>query len=197
MGLLDSAQAKWADLTGFELPTKRRRDFLTIEEADALIAAARANRYGCRDAAMMYLTYRHALRPSEVCELTWDQVHLYARPRPKLDIRRRRVGTIDQHPLIGDELAMLRELRRRQADSPFVFTSMRGKPFTPSGFGRMLERAGKAAGFEFKVSAAMLRNGCGLVMAQDGRCAAEIRQWLGLRPGASVRRFTGALKVAA
>ena len=45
----------------------------------------------------------------------------------------------------------LRKLQRQQEPkSPFVFTSERGSPFTTAGFARLVERAGAAAGFEFK-----------------------------------------------
>ena len=35
--------------------------------------------------------------------------------------------------------------------SPFVFTSERGTPFTKRGFQAMVERAGKAIGFDVKI----------------------------------------------
>jgi hypothetical protein len=49
--------------------------------------------------------------------------------------------------LQGDEMRALRELKR-SADSPFVFTSERGAPFTTAGFAKMVTRAGEAASSE-------------------------------------------------
>jgi integrase len=53
-------------------------------------------------------------------------------------------GQEPTHPLLGDELRALRELKRQSA-SPLVFASERGSPFTPSGFAKLLVRAGEEA----------------------------------------------------
>src|SRR4051812_33547925 len=53
---------------------RRPREYLTPKEVEHLIAAARQNRYGHRDAAMILVAYRHGLRVSELCALRWDQV---------------------------------------------------------------------------------------------------------------------------
>src|SRR5262249_21645110 len=52
----------------------RTREHLTAGEIDALIDAAKANRYGHRDATMILLAFRHGLRAAEACDLRWDQV---------------------------------------------------------------------------------------------------------------------------
>ena len=44
----------------------------------------------------------------------------------------------------------------RNTKSPFVFTSERGTPFTRRGFQAMVERAGKAIGFDVKIHPHML-----------------------------------------
>ena len=69
-------------------------------------------------------------------------------------------GKAATHPVLGDELRALRELKRQSA-SPFVFASERGGPFTPSGFAKLLARAGDAANIGFKVHPHMLRHACG------------------------------------
>jgi type 1 fimbriae regulatory protein FimB/type 1 fimbriae regulatory protein FimE len=52
-----------------------RRAYLTPEEVDKLMSAARARgRYGHRDATMILLAYRHGLRVSELVALRWDQI---------------------------------------------------------------------------------------------------------------------------
>src|SRR6516164_291487 len=54
---------------------RRPREYLTPAEVEILIATARKRgRYGCRDATMILVAYRHGLRVSELCALTWDQV---------------------------------------------------------------------------------------------------------------------------
>jgi site-specific recombinase XerD len=67
------------------------------------------------------------------------------------------------------QLRALRRLQREQElNSPLVFTSERGTPFTKRGFQAMVERAGKATGFDMKIHPHMLRHACGFKLANDG-----------------------------
>jgi integrase len=50
----------------------RTREYLTEHEIEELMAAARQNRYGHRDATMMLICFRHGLRASEVVDLRWN-----------------------------------------------------------------------------------------------------------------------------
>src|SRR5450755_1913513 len=132
----------------------RTREYLTDAEVARLTDAAKGNRWGHRDATMVLLAYRHGLRASELVDLRWDQVDF---DNATLAVRRAKKGTPSTHPVRGDELRALRRLAREQdPKSPFVFTSERGAPFTTAGFARMVERAGAAAGFEFKAHPHML-----------------------------------------
>jgi len=66
----------------------RPREHLTEREVEKLIAAARGNRWGQRDATMILIAFRHGLRASELCELQWSDVEfelatcICAEPRP-------------------------------------------------------------------------------------------------------------------
>ena len=120
----------------------RTREYLTEAEIEALIAAARRNRYGHRDATMILVAFRHGLRSSEVTDLRWDQVDF---TRAVLHVRRAKGGTPSVHPLSGSEMRALRRLQRKSDASPFVFVSERGAPFTNAGFARMIQRAAMAA----------------------------------------------------
>ncbi len=51
----------------------RMREYLTEAEVERLMAAA-SNRYGHRDATMVFAAYRHGLRASELVDLRWEQV---------------------------------------------------------------------------------------------------------------------------
>src|SRR5690349_6114659 len=121
----------------------RTREYLTEGEVERLMAAAKGNRWGHRDATMVLMAYRHGLRASELVDLRWDQVEFRT---ATLHVRRVKQGTPSTHPILGDELRALRRLQREQnPKSPFVFTSERGAPFSPAGFARMVERAGREA----------------------------------------------------
>ena len=52
----------------------RTREYLTEAEVERLMAAAKGNRYGHRDATMALVAYRHGLRASELVDLRWEQV---------------------------------------------------------------------------------------------------------------------------
>jgi integrase len=126
----------------------RTREYLTDAEVGRLVEAAKANRYGHRDATMVLVAYRHGFRVSELVDLRWDQIDF---DTANLSVRRAKKGSPSTHPIRGDELRALRKLLREQEPkSPFVFTSERGSPFTTAGFARMVERAGMAAELGFK-----------------------------------------------
>jgi type 1 fimbriae regulatory protein FimB/type 1 fimbriae regulatory protein FimE len=123
--------------------TYRTREYLTEAEVERLIRAVKDNRYAHRDATMILVAYRHGLR-----DLRWDQVDFR---HGRLHVRRVKQGTPAVHPIIGDELRALRQLKREQEPrSAFVFTSERGSPFTTAGFARMIERAGVEAKLGFQ-----------------------------------------------
>jgi type 1 fimbriae regulatory protein FimB/type 1 fimbriae regulatory protein FimE len=71
--------------------------------------------------------------------------------------------------------------REQELKSPFVFTSERGAPFTTSGFARMIERAGEAAGLGFKAHPHMLRHDCGFALADKGHDTRALQADLGHR----------------
>src|SRR5665811_2199248 len=107
------------------LPTRkpnkdyRSREFLTEQEVEKLIEAAKDNRHGHRDATMVLIAFRHGLRASELVDLRWEQVDL---ENGILHVRRVKEGSPATHPLTGRELRALRRLQR-EATSPFVFVS--------------------------------------------------------------------------
>jgi type 1 fimbriae regulatory protein FimB/type 1 fimbriae regulatory protein FimE len=131
----------------------RTREHLTPAEVERLIEAAKNNRQGLRDATMILIAFRHGLRASELVDLRWDQVGF---DEGVLHVRRVKNGTPATHPLTGRELRALRKLQRESGENPFVFVSERGAPFSVSGFRRMIERAGQAAGLEIKAHPHML-----------------------------------------
>ena len=66
-------------------------------------------------------------------------------------LARKKNGVPSTHPLKGDEIRALRQLRRDWPDGRFVFVTERGTPFTRSGLSKMVEAAGKEAKFDFPV----------------------------------------------
>jgi integrase len=164
----------------------RPREHLTEREVEKLIGAAKGNRHGHRDAAMILICFRHGLRASELCELQWSDVEFES---ASLHLRRAKGGATGTHPLLGDELRSLRALKR-EAKSPFIFVSERGAPFTVSGLQKMIERTGIEAKMPFKVHPHMLRHAAGYVLANKGTDTRTLQSYLGHRSIQSTVRYT-------
>jgi integrase len=175
------------------VPPKRRknaelrtREYLTETEVERLIKAARGNRYGLRDATMILMAFRHGLRAAELVDLRWEQVELGR--NAALHVRRVKQGVPSVHPLQGDEMRALRELKRSM-DSAFVFTSERGAPFTRAGFAKMVARAGEAARLT-GVHPHMLRHACGYALANRGHDTRALQAYLGHKNIQHTVRYT-------
>jgi type 1 fimbriae regulatory protein FimB/type 1 fimbriae regulatory protein FimE len=168
-----------------ELP---QREYLTVAEVERLIKAAKHGRYAHRDATLILIAFRHGLRAQEICDLDWSQVE-FGRSAA-LHVRRVKSGKPSVHPLRGDEIRALHELRRQFPDSGFVFGTERSGPFTPDAVNRLIKRIGKRAGFDFQVHAHMLRHGCGYALANAGHDTRAIQDWLGHRSIQHTVRYT-------
>ena len=166
----------------------RQREYLTSTEVEKLIKEAKDGRYGHRDATLILIAYRHGLRAVEICDLEWSQVELGR--SAALHVRRAKNGKPSVHPLRGDELRALRELRRRFPDSAFVFATERGGPFTPDTVNRLIKRIGIRADLPFQAHCHMLRHGCGYALAAKGHDTRAIQDWLGHRSIQHTVRYT-------
>jgi integrase-like protein len=156
-------------------------------EVEQLVEAAKANRWGSRDALMILLAYRHGLRAAEVCDLRWEQVDF---KNHNLHVRRVKGGLESTHPLTGREMRELRKLQRDCNGSPCLFTSERGAPMAATAFSTIVKRAGASAGLGIKAHAHMLRHACGFRLANDGRDTRSIQVYLGHANIANTARYT-------
>jgi type 1 fimbriae regulatory protein FimB/type 1 fimbriae regulatory protein FimE len=153
-----------------------------------MIDAARdAGRYGHRDAALILLAYRHALRVSELVSLRRDQVDLQA---GNLHVNRLKNGTPSTHPLRGLELRALRKLFRDETDSPYIFSTERKGPLTAATARKIIARAGKLAGIAFPVHPHMLRHATGFYLAGKGQDTRAIQAYMGHRNIQHTVRYT-------
>jgi len=136
---------------------------------------------------MILIAFRHGLRGAELVDLRWDQVDLGR--NACLHVRRVKNGMPSVHPLQGDEMRALRELKR-SADSTFVFVSERGAPFTRAGFAKMVARLSVEAKFKFGVHPHMLRHACGYVLANRGYDTRAPQAYLGHKNIQHTVRYT-------
>ena len=148
-----------------ERTLSNRRRYLTAKELEKLIKAGRNGRHGRRDATLILLMARHGLRVTEAVDLRWDQIDF---SKGHLHVRRLKRGIHSVHPIQGDELRALRELRREQEpESAFVFTTERGGPMTRSNVAKLIDGAGRRAGLPH-CHPHQLRHTCGHLLADAG-----------------------------
>lgn len=157
----------------------RSREYLTVDEVNALVQAAKGlGRHGSRDALLILMTYRHALRVGEVTDLKWDQADLN---RAKLHVNRLKNGEPSVHYLEGDEVRALRKLRRDYQDSAFIFASERQGPLSANAVYKIVARAGIEAELELSVHPHMLRHALGYSLASNGVDTRAIQGYMGHR----------------
>ncbi len=166
----------------------RSREYLTEEEVELLIEAARdTGRHGHRDATLILIAYRHGLRVSELVSLKWEQIDLR---QGLLHVNRRKNGAASTHPLRGPEIRALRRLKRDYPDTPYIFVTERKGPLTTSTVRKLLTRAGEKAELLFPVHPHMLRHACGFKLANDGQDTRAIQHYLGHKNIQHTVRYT-------
>ena len=154
----------------------RVREWLSEAEVEQLIAAANSHgRYPLRDACLILLCYRHALRVSELVGLRWSQVDMKGR----LAVVRAKGSLDGVHPLTGRELRMLRKLERERAGGAHVLMSERGSPMAPAAAQKVVKQAGLRAGLPFPVHIHMLRHSCGYALINRGTDVRTVQQYMG------------------
>jgi type 1 fimbriae regulatory protein FimB/type 1 fimbriae regulatory protein FimE len=163
---------------------------LTDGEIDKLLGALKRNRHGHRDWLIGLVIYRHGLRVSEACDLRWDDIL----PKRTIIVRRLKGSTNSVHYLERDEVNGLKLLQRQQQSNgikaAYVFINERGQPFGRMGIGRMIERAGEAAGLPFPVHVHMLRHSTGYALAARGMDTRRLQHFLGHASITNTVRYT-------
>jgi type 1 fimbriae regulatory protein FimB/type 1 fimbriae regulatory protein FimE len=155
--------------------SRRSREHLTEAEVDKLrAAAATTGRHKHRDATMILLAYSHALRNQELVTLDWEQINL---DFGTIYCRRTKGSVSGEHPLRGVEIRALKKLSQDRRG--FVFCNERGGPLSPSGFRKIVDRAGEKAGFTMPLHPHMLRHSCGYKMVNQGTDIRVIQVWMG------------------
>jgi type 1 fimbriae regulatory protein FimB/type 1 fimbriae regulatory protein FimE len=164
---------------------RRTREYLTSEEVDSLMKAAKKlGRHGHRDSTMILVAFRHGLRVSELISL-WSQ-SISPGHYPLF----RKNGISTSHPLWGAELRALRQVQRDYPETPYVFVSERKTPMTASTFSKILTRAAAEAGLSLSVHPHMLRHSTGFKLANEGQDTRSIQHFLGHKNIQHTVRYT-------
>jgi integrase len=178
------------DGTCGEKPHVARRKYLSPDETRRVIdAAGRVGRQRERDQLLLTMMFRHGLRVSEAVDLRWTDFDLdAARDRP-FWVRRRKGSKTTTHTLEPDTVRLLVRAKRR-ADGIYVFRSERGGKLSTDIVRVICERAGRAAGFGFRVRPHMFRHAAGFALAEEGTDTRLIQDFLGHRDIKSTVTYT-------
>jgi type 1 fimbriae regulatory protein FimB len=96
---------------------RRQREYLTPDEVDKLLAAAKTTSHNpIRDYAIVLLMYRHGLRVSEACTLKLSDINLEL---GELYVHRLKGSDGGPHPLYNGEAGSTRNwLKERETMNP-------------------------------------------------------------------------------
>ena len=110
--------------------------------------------------------------------------------KPTVRGGRAKNGTPGIHGLQGDELRLLRALRREHPHADFVFLSERKAPLSVDGAQALIERLGVAAKLPFPIHAHMLRHAAGYALAARGVDTRTLQAFMGHRSIANTVVYT-------
>ena len=166
----------------------RSREYLTAEEVDQLMTAARSiGRHGHRDMTLVLVAFRHGLRVSELVALRWDMIDM---KQGLMHVSRLKNGVNSTHPLRGPELRALRKLKRDYPDTPYVFVTERKGPLTASNVRKLVTRAGEHTDIGMPIHPHMLRHSTGFYLANEGHDTRAIQLYLGHKNIQHTVRYT-------
>jgi len=158
---------------------EREHEWITYDEFKTIRqAAATIGRHRHRDELMILMAFRHGLRALELVRLKWSQVDLNQRTLDVIRVKRGKRGT---HDLTTEEVRMLKRLAPEAEREGPLFRTERGGALTTNAFFKIIQRAGKEAGYTKPLHPHMLRHGCGFYMVEKGVHLRVIQDWLGHR----------------
>ncbi len=165
-----------------------QRNYLLESEVDSLIKAAKKlnQRHALRNELLILMSYRHGLRSVEAANMRWSQIDFDG----TIHVHRCKGSLDSRHPIPGDELRLLRRLRRQNPFADFVFLSDRQTPIATRTIRFIIARAGEKAGIPFPVHPHMLRHGCGYYLANKGYDLRLIQSYLGHANIQNTTRYT-------
>lgn len=163
----------------------RSREYLTLEEINALRSAARSTgRHTVRDEALIVVAYRHALRVNELVGLRWTDIDLVNRT---IHINRSKREAEQTHCLADDEIELLQQLPRT---NEYVFATEVGTQMSRRTAYDKIQRAGKLANLSIKAHPHMLRHTRGYLLANRGTPTRDIQDYMGHKDIRSTQLYT-------
>lgn len=141
---------------------RREREFLYLDEIDAVIAAVAQTRCVTRNTASALLLFGHALQPAELCSLNWVDVDFTENILNVKRIRQKPIHSyrrthVNRQPLCPVEVDILSQLHARST-TDWLFASERSSRYSERSLHHLIQQAGKNALISFPIHPYMLRN---------------------------------------
>lgn len=162
----------------------RFKKYLTEDEVERLYRACSVfGRQQERNRLMIKMMYVFGLRVSELCGMLWSHIDLKA---STVFIQRLKNGKSIEQPIYTRDLHRDIVTHKRRCkdvgiNSVYVFLSEQDSAISRKTVDAIINKAGIAAGFEYRVHAHMLRHGCGYYLANKGVSTKIIQSVLGHR----------------
>jgi type 1 fimbriae regulatory protein FimB len=173
---------------------QRRREYLTADEIEKLLAAARNTRNPERDFCILLLAFRHALRVSEICGLKLSDINLEL---AEIYVHRLKGSIASPHPMFNGESQAVRNwlARRAEMNPPEsvqeLFISERRQAMSRRTIWVMIREVARAAGLEhLEVHPHMLRHSTGYSLVNRGVDTRSLQAFMGLASISSTVRYT-------
>lgn len=173
---------------------KKVRKFLYEDEVNTLLELASKTKHPIRDKAIILLTYNHAYRATELCNLQWDYIDFN---RNKIRVIRQKGGKDFTHKLSAPEKELLLELKNTyEIESPYVFLTEKNRQFERHGLKMLMRRLLRISSYspeldvDLHIHMHMLRHAKGVFLRERGVKMEDIRDYLGHKHLSSTEIYT-------
>jgi type 1 fimbriae regulatory protein FimB len=174
---------------------KRRREYLTQDEIDKLLAASKiGSRNSPRDYCILLLMFRHGLRVSELCSIKLSDIDVEAKT---FHVKRLKGCDSGPHEFYNGESQAVKTwlIERSKLNPPescdTLFISERRKPLSRVTVWLMIRQTAESAGLEhLEIHPHMLRHSTGYALVNKGVDIRVIQGFLGHRSISSTVRYT-------
>ncbi|WP_337050026.1 tyrosine-type DNA invertase [Serratia fonticola] len=172
--------------------TMTQRKYLTLTEIQSLLDSTLLTAHPKRNYCLIYMSFIHGLRVSEVSRLRISDLDLN---EGILQVRRIKNGFSTIHPLLPDEIGIIKAwLRIREqsenAASDWLFLSKKGNPLSRQRIYAIIRELSEQARLSISAHPHMLRHACGFALADRGIDTRLIQDYLGHRNIRHTVRYT-------
>lgn len=168
---------------------KRTRIFMYEHEIARALESCKKTMYPIRNELLVLITYNHALRAGEACDLKWSDVDFV---NETIMIRRQKGGIDAIHPLDSPrELELLKEMyANKYCWAKNIFITKRKSNLGPDDFYQLTLELGRLSEFDFVFTPHMLRHSMGTFLINKDVNILKIKALLGHARVSSTELYT-------